>query len=206
MIAPATDSLDAALETLYREFAAPVPRVIEGCPCCLSSRGTDILLTTPLRDLTAQMLWRYVSGVFLTLGNERDFRYFLPRIFDIAANDPGKLPDTEIILDRLPRANWQGWRRFEREANEDFVNAWFERALVRDLAYAADDWIGIETESLLCGAAHAGLSITPWLDRLQQPDVAPILADMKARFPKGMSVFWESMPEGFEALSAMLRA
>lgn len=131
-----------ALEVVYRVLAVPVPLVIEGCPCCVATRGVDALLTTPLRALTGEALWRYVSGVFHTVGSERDFRYFLPRILDVAINDPGNSNDIEIALGKLKLANWQSWPADERAAIETLVEAWFERALANDLIEAADGWIG----------------------------------------------------------------
>src|SRR5258707_907684 len=99
MTDPLSPLIDArvrdALDVVYRQFASPAPVTIEGCPCCLATRGVDALLTTPLRALTGKALWRYVSGVFHTVGSERDFRYFLPRILDNAINDPGNSNNTE---------------------------------------------------------------------------------------------------------------
>ena len=113
-----------ALETVYRVFAAPVPLAIEGCPCCLATRGVDVLLTTPLRALSGMTLWRYVSGVFYTVGSERDFRYFLPRVLDLAINEPGESNNVEIVLGKLKLAHWQSWSMDERAAIETLVDAW----------------------------------------------------------------------------------
>lgn len=193
-----------ALETVYRQFAAPVPLTIEGCPCCLATRGVDVLLTTPLRALSGKTLWRYVSGVFYTVGCERDFRYFLPRILDLAINDPGESNNVEIVLGKLKLAHWQSWSTDECAAIETLVDAWFERALANDLIEAADGSIGWEAESVLCGAARAGLPLTRLLVRLQQPDAAIVLADLKERSPGQLSPFWEEAPAGLAALSAIL--
>lgn len=189
---------------LYREFAAPTPVAIDGCPCCISTRGTDVLLTTPLRAITSQALGRYVSGAFLTVGNQRDFRYFLPRIFEVSALDPISALHAEIVVGKLRLAEWRSWSTRERRSVEDFLDAWFELALARDLAEADDYWVGSEAESVLCGAAHAGLSLVPWLARLQKPEAGPVLADLTNRFPKGLSAFWKGAPEGSNELSKLL--
>lgn len=103
-----TARLKEATDALYNEFAAPVPPVIEGCPCCIDTSGVDVLLTTPLRQLTGEQLWRYITGAFLTVGGDRDFRYLMPRIFELSAfDDLGEVPDTEIVLGKLKLANWQ---------------------------------------------------------------------------------------------------
>lgn len=198
------DKIREALEVLYREFAMPVPMMIEGCPCCIKTRGVDVLLSNPLRTLTGQQLWRYVSGAFLTIGSEADFRYLLPRILDISINDPGDANDPEIVLSKLPLANWQTWSSTERHAIEHFVAAWFEQALRDDLAEADIGYVRSAAESVLCGAARAGISLQPLLARLQDSEAEPVLSDLKKRFPLELSPFWESAPEGLLELSNIL--
>ncbi len=193
-----------AVAAVYRRFAAPAPSKIEGCPCCISTRGADVLLTTPLRRLTGQELWRYVSGAFLTIGGEQDFRYLLPRILEIAVQEPDSFIDPEILLGKLKLANWACWPASDRRAVEELVNGWFEQALARDLAAADEFQVGREAESVLCGAALAGLRLGRWLDRLRESDASQVLADLKDRFPGELSAFWEGAPSAFEELSDIL--
>lgn len=195
--------ISKALEAVYRDFAAPAPLAIVGCPCCLSKRGVDILVTSPLRALSGDALWSYVSGVFLTVGSERDFRYLLPRILDIAVNDPANSNDPEIVLGKLTLANWHAWPAQERETIEELIDGWFELVLSADLAEARDGLPGWEAESVLCGIARAGLPIDRWLARLHAPDAAPIFADLRQRHPD-LSAFWEDVPDALARLSATL--
>ena len=201
---PADTGVRLALEAVYREFAAPVPPVIEGCPCCIGKRGVDVLLTTPLCELSGQALWQYVSGVFLTVGDERDFRYLLPRILEVSVDDPGNANDPEIVLGKLRLAQWQLWKPNERRVIEEFVDAWFELALARDSAEADHGWVGTETESVLCGMARAGLPLSRWLVRLHDPVAAAVLLDLRDRYPRQLSAFWEDEPAGFRELSTIL--
>ncbi|MEG3143358.1 hypothetical protein U1839_01710 [Sphingomonas sp. RT2P30] len=193
-------------EELYRQFAAPTPSVIEGCPCCIEKRDVDVLLSTPLRALSGQALWPYVSSVFLTAGSTHDFRYFLPRIFEIALVDPENSNDAEIVLDRLERAAWQQWPQGERDAITAFVDVWLDQAISEDVSALIEDSFGWEAEGVLCGIARAGLPIGPWLARLREPVAAPILADLKARYPHELSAFWDDAPAGLAELSAFLAA
>jgi hypothetical protein len=203
---PIAERLNAATEALYRAFAGPTPAKITGCPCCTDPRNLDALLATPLQALTGDQLWRYVSGAFLTVGAEQDFRYLLPRIFELSASDPGDLPHPEIVLGKLALANWRTWPDARQRAVEAFVDAWFESALGRDLELAEteDGWMLEGAESVLCGAARAGFPLRAWLLRLQERDAAPVLADLKARFPNDLSAFWEIAPEGLRKLSTIL--
>lgn len=193
-----------ALEEIYETFAAPTPPRIEGCPCCTSKRNTDVLLNKPLRQLTGEDLWRYVGSAFLTIGGEEDFRYLLPRILDISVNEPQHAEYPEIVLGKLCLANWESWTAKEQSVIEEFIDAWFERALLRDVEEADDVWIDRNSESVLCGASRAGLPIERWLVRLHAPFAAPVLADLKQRFPREMSEFWKDDPEGLRQLSTIL--
>lgn len=192
------------LNAIYRMFASPTPDAIEGCPCCISTRGVDVLLTTPLRELSGQQLWRYVSGAFLTVGGECDFRYLLPRILDVSVNDPGNANDSEIVIGKLALANWRQWPAAEQKVVEQFLDAWFECALADDLASAAEGWIGTDAESVLCGMARAGLPLDRRLLRLQDELAAPVLADLTKRYPGDLSPFWETTPAGFSEFSTIL--
>lgn len=192
------------VEEIYRQFAAPTPVAIEGCPCCVATRGVDVLLTTSLRDLTGQALWRYVSGVFYTVGSVQDFRYFLPRILEIAIDDPENSIDAEIVLGKVGLAKWQSWSQGEQDAIKGFVEVWFDRALGHDLLASVEGTVGWETEGILCGAARAGFPLAPWLARLREPVAAPVLADLKERFPNDLSGFWQDAPAGLKELAAYL--
>ena len=203
---PCSDNVRQAIDALYLEFAAPLPRFIHGCPCCIETRRVDVLLATPLHEIPAMTLWRYVSGAFLTVGSEQDFRYLLPRILEVSACEPHEANDPEIVLGKLALANWTSWPEEERRAIERFIDAWFDQALAQDLA-EADGWsVGQEAESVLCGAARAGLSIDRFLAKLREPSAAPVLGDLKARHPRALSAFWKEAPDGLRALSEMLGA
>lgn len=193
-----------ALEEVYRTFEAPTPSVIEGCPCCIDTRNTDVLLSTPLRQISGMAMWRYVSGAFLTVGGQRDFRYLLPRILDVALFDPGNLSGPEIVLDKLSLADWRSWQADEQRVIEAFVDAWFEHALSSDLA-AWDGWsFGQAGSGVLCGAARAGLPLSRYLSRLAEPDAEPILDDLRESIPQKPSGFWEDVPEAFYEVRTFL--
>ena len=145
-----------------------------------------------------------MSGVFLTIGNKADFRYLLPRILDVSVFDPGNANNPEIVLSKLVLADWRSWSLEEQQAIECFVDAWFEQARESDLAEADEGYIGMDAESVLCGAARAAMPLRRWLLRLSAPDAAPLLADMQRRFPREMSPFWDLAPEGLKEMSTIL--
>ena len=200
-----TQRLKDAVNALYREFDAPAPDVIEGCPCCIDTRGTDALLNTPLRQISGEAIWRYVTGAFFTVGSERDFRYLMPRIFELGALSPNDVPEQEIILNKLRLANWQAWKPTERASVDEFLDAWFDYALAQDISEVEDGWFQRQAESVLCGIAIAGLSIGKWLAKLKEPSASLVLADLAERVPNGLTGFWEDAPRGMIELQAMLK-
>lgn len=204
---PATlTHLRNALDRVYRAFDRPVPKAIEGCPCCIRKRNTDALLRTPLRELSGTTLWPYVSGAFLTVGAADDFRYFLPRILDVSIHDPGNMLDPEVVLGKLDLARWRSWPSAEQEAVEAFIDAWFDHALATDFSGAQQgDVASTDAEAVLCGAALAGMPLGSWLRRLAEPGAAPVLEDLRQRFPHRLSPFWEDIPSGLEEVVSFLQ-
>ena len=184
-------------------FAAKAPPLIKGCPCCIDTRKVDVLLSNPLRELNGDQLWRYITGAYLTVGGDRDFRYLMPRIFELAAVGPFGVPDTEIVLGKLALARWESWKVTEKEAILEFIDAWFSAALEQELLHAEDGWTD-QTEAILCGMARAGLPLADWLIRLTEPAYGLILADLRQRYPRDLSPFWDDAPDGFAQLSAVL--
>ncbi|GAA2157860.1 MULTISPECIES: hypothetical protein [Glycomyces] len=115
--------LSAALNRLYAAFAhIPRPTAIEACPHCWTNRDTAALLApVPLRDMTADMLRRYAAKALTTVGTEADFRYFVPRLLDIACTTGFDHPNLEILLDRLRLAEWTRWGPAGQDAIRDLL-------------------------------------------------------------------------------------
>lgn len=189
----------AAIEAVYGALNAPNPRVIEGCPCCMDSRKPDVLLTTPPRQIAPGDLYRYITGAFFTVGGPRDFRYLAPRILEVTVLHPGETPNPEIALRKLALAEWEYWAPRERAAVIALIDAWFDNALANDIRLAEAFMGGSDAEAVLCGAALAGLDITPWLTRLAGPEATAVRAEMarmnatalERGYPTG---FWEDAP------------
>lgn len=201
------DDYDRALAELYATFDPPRPRAITGCPCCIGTRNIDVILAKPRNLLTGDDLTRYASGVFLTVGGPIDYRYLLPRIFELSATDLGWYPTPEIVVGALKRAEWTTWMASERAAIVGFLSAWLDRwaqGLPEEGGY------GDEVESLLCGVALAGIDLTPFLDQMLRPRNGKGLVDLADVFgasarpqspPEG---FWEDAPEGWVRFTTFL--
>ncbi|MCE9522073.1 MAG: hypothetical protein K8S25_06530 [Alphaproteobacteria bacterium] len=157
-----TPQLTDAIQEVYAAFRCPKPRVIEGCPCCTDPKEVSILHRKVLSDLTPKELSNYSSSAFLTMGGERDFRYFLPRILEIAVSEKGWWPSPEVVIGKLKRAHWENWDKSERRPIVQLLEQWFEERLNDDPV----DWQSID--ALVCGIAIGGIPIDRYLVRISE--------------------------------------
>lgn len=193
------EALRQAIDALYAGFAAVRrPNGIAGCPCCIGDKEIAVLLARSRRDLTPEELSSYASSVFLTVGGEEDFLYFVPRILEISATDSGWWPDPEVVARALAEARWHEWPVEQREA---VARVWDER--FTELIEAAE---GSELDSWLCGLARAGLDLAPFLARLSQRPAAVLALYgwhaneiVEHRLANG---FWEDAPRGCQEVIA----
>jgi hypothetical protein len=197
---------DKALADLYATFETAPPKEIVGCFCCLDADERKVLLARPLGALTSDQLAPYASSVFLTVGDVNDYRYFLPRILDLSASDLAWWPSPELAVGALARAEWDAWPDVEREAIEAFLRAWLDRWASQRLS----DRRWGEIDSLLCGAARAGLDLAPYLERLLASENLEGLRELNALNGEmaenggGPELFWEEAPDGWRRLKAFL--
>jgi hypothetical protein len=154
-----TGDREEAVEGLYTAFGhVPRPARVEGCPHCVAPDEDRPLLGRPLRALPADGLARYAAKAMSTWGGVEEFRYFLPRLLECAADDAFGYPDPEIVFGKLAAADWSTWPAGEREAIEALLAAWWADTLDR---YPAQP--GAET--VLCCLGAVGADLTPFLDR-----------------------------------------
>ena len=146
---------------LYEAFSKePRPNEIDGCPCCVDAKEVGKLTSTPLREITPQELGGYASSVFLTVGSEADFRYYLPRILEVLATDVGWWPDPEVVGRAMANIPWEQWTQLQREALEAYFAAVFANL------FAAPVPEGYEIDSWLCCSSHVLPEWERVLDRL----------------------------------------
>ncbi|MDC7682633.1 hypothetical protein PQU92_05060 [Asticcacaulis sp. BYS171W] len=202
-------SLITAIEGLYEAFEAPKPRYIERCPCC----GDRKVVKNPekaLRDLTADDLSAYSIAVFSTVGGVIDFKYYLPRMFELAAVDDSLSAAPSTLMCHLTRGEWRRWPKFEQVAVEVFVKAWFLFTLDRQPEYSGQEVMG-DAENVLCALPEAGLALEPYFHMLRadQKALIQIYSENEAalsnesllnRYP------WNYCPEATRAFLDFLRS
>jgi hypothetical protein len=149
------ETLPTAIDRLYEVFGrVPRPTAIEYCPhCFLADEEQALLAPVPLRELPIEALQPYAANVMMTVGGTADFRYFLPRIFEVACTEGFDWPDLESVFSRLRFAAWPEWDQAEQAA-------------VRGLfaAFWAQPGAGFDAADVLCAIGNAEDDLTPYLD------------------------------------------
>lgn len=199
---------EASISALYEAFSRiRKPAKIEACPCCLTEGEVTRLLKKPLRDLAAEDLDNYLSALFLTSGSTDDFRYFLPRLFELNIRSPGCfISDWEILLERLHQGDWHRWADAERKAVLDLIDAVVTDYLAEGSAALYDFC------KIICGIARARLDTGSYLEYLLLPENKSLLeayeADNARHVLKGKlsNPFWSDVPEERSKVVAWLRS
>ena len=187
-----------AIEKLYEAFTnVPKPKTIAGCPCCIEGKKIDVLLSKPLREITADELSSYAFSLFNTVGSEADFKYFLPRIWDLLVGDWFFYVDPEVILGKLSYVRWQEWEENQRFAIENFIESAFASFVLRTTKIDCD--FHHDRDSWLCASAHTGIAMEPLLKRIEQHPPAFIDLYEHNSLPiaegKLANSFWQNIPD-----------
>lgn len=176
------DPLPAAIDQLYAAFTSiPRPTTIDWCHHCRSERDVAALLNpTPLREISAQALRPYAAHVLTTIGDVADFRYFLPRILEIASTTGFPWPDLELLTGRLHLASWSTWNVEETTAIQALFRALWDKTLT---TYPGDP----DASSVLNAIGNIGIDPVPylheWTVSLMRPSAAAALLDMLRHSP-----------------------
>jgi hypothetical protein len=155
-----TPALTDALDRAYAAFGAePRPRQLDSSPLRDGVAILRGLISAPLRDLPAEIVGPYSGWAVTTVGSGQDYRYFLPRILELAVLNDGWLGTSPaVIASRLQMARWRDWSA----AQIDTVIAVF--ALAFDAALAAEPDEPDDPRDWLCGLARLEAPLDRALD------------------------------------------
>lgn len=200
--------LRAAIAAMYEASATlPHPVKIETCPCCLDEAEAAELLALDRRTATGSQLSNYAFNVLSTVGSELDFRYYLPRILELAVAEDFTWPDPEVICGKLQDGAWRRWPPVEVAALEQFIAAMFASlGAIEYGEFTIDGW--------LCAL---GRFVVPLVPRL-----SPLLAENPAAMRNLISIteangkpllegklqnaFWEKDHPNYAPLVEFLRS
>jgi hypothetical protein len=166
--------LETAVDRLYVAFAdEPRPADLEACPCCVSREQVEALLgPEDRRTLPASVVADYAVHAMTTVGSASDFRYFLPRLLQLAVTDGFDWPDLEIAVGKLRLAGWAAWPASEQRAVRDVLWTLWTHTLGR---HPSDP----DADTVLCAIGNAEDDIAGylafWASSLGTGEAAPAL-------------------------------
>jgi hypothetical protein len=187
---------------LFSRYARP--RDFPACQCCVSKDEKHVLLSKTLRELSADDLSNYAADVFLTVGSEADFKYFLPRILELSVEKEFLWPDPEVVLGKLKLANWSSWPEKEQAAVLSLLIKQFTSVV------QAQDSDGSEIDKWICALGRCVRDVTAYLDPLlDEANESKLLSFIEwnmSAFGKGKLTngFWQDAPENQQRILAWL--
>jgi hypothetical protein len=159
--------LQSSIENLYAYFSSyELREKMNACTCgCIDPEDISLLYSKPLRDLGEAELEKYSRKALSTWGDTYDFRHFLPRLFELSANDLYALVDIEVLFSKLKYGNWETWDKKEQKIISDYFFALWKDFLTKrkpeEYSYA---------EIYLCAFSQALGDPSPFLEMWQNLD------------------------------------
>jgi hypothetical protein len=162
----------AAVGALYEMTRFDHPRgPVEGCPHCVGRVGMESLMGVPREDAPAEGMDRFGFKAMTTVGTEREFRWFLPRLVEVLGDDPGGIADESVLVGKLEYAGWSAWPDEERDAvRRAFVALW--RLWIDGGRHWRLPWWSpdarrpIEADDILAALARLGVDVAPLVDEV----------------------------------------
>lgn len=153
--------LQQQIQNLYETFARyGKPDGFPLCPCCVTEEEAARLLQGCLKELTADELSAYGELVFLTVGSSEDFKYFLPRIFELSVREEFSWPNPEFVFGKLALAEWNNWPGDERTAILELLQSKFDSVL------NDSDSNGSDIERWVCALGRCVPDVTRYLNQM----------------------------------------
>jgi hypothetical protein len=205
--------VDSAVGDLYRVFQPyRIGPDFIGCECCVDPRDTARLVQTPLPDLKLADVDSYSFNAMTTWGDVGHFKHFLPRLLELAAQDPEGFLAFEVLLGKLEYGKWRDWPHFERAAVEGFLTALWRAELARELTCEGDARI----DTILCGLGQCFSDLNRFLGAWLESDSGPacrLLAqyfllnhDALTGHRKLANAFWDDRHEQVAQVTRWLRS
>jgi hypothetical protein len=133
-----------------------------------------------------------------------DFKYFLPRILDLSVHEKLSWPNPEVVLGKLPLADWDHWPEIEQKVVIDLLSERYA-TLIQD---ANSD--GSEIDTWVCDLGHCVPDVTPYLEPLleeaNQGKLGSFIEWNRSAFSEAKlnNAFWEDAPDNEQRVLAWL--
>jgi hypothetical protein len=130
----------------------------------------------------------------------------------LAAADPDGFLSLEVLLSKLDYGKWEEWPDFEQHSVSQFLQAFWQSELGRELSSEGDDQI----DTVLCGLGCACNNLSPVLDAWISTDSASACRQLaqfvlhnidELRNHNGMAnAFWNGRRDQVEQVTAWLQS
>jgi hypothetical protein len=125
-----TPELKLSIDKLYEVFSKyPGNPYMDGSPLYKDLENWNRLLySKPLKELSAGDLSEFAARAMTTWGEVNDYKHFLPRILELTAlyDSPGII---EIIFNKLEYGHFKEWDKYENEAIQEYMLAFWKEIL-----------------------------------------------------------------------------
>jgi hypothetical protein len=91
------------------------------CDCCVNDEEIKTLLSKPLRVLSTDDIYHFMTSAMTTFGDIVDYKHFLPRIFELMIESDDVMDDF-LTFEKLNYAKWLEWPKNEVDAIQSFIN------------------------------------------------------------------------------------
>jgi hypothetical protein len=120
----AGESFRDQVEELYVVFRRYPARVVmpANCTCCEAFED-EVLASKPLRSLSSSDLLDYFFLAVENVGDESEFRHFLPRILELYLVEEKPLFAWQVLVHKLKAAECWQWPESERKALKAFFGS-----------------------------------------------------------------------------------
>ncbi len=125
-------NLKEAIDDLYMIFQAYPFEPNFAARCSSLGDRQEIaqrLTKAPLRKTDLEDMAVYTFKSMLTMGNERDFKHFLPRMCELLATNPEWFSWDTNLFSKLHRAGWHSWPELEQRVIMEFLQILWQNIL-----------------------------------------------------------------------------
>ena len=194
--------LSAEIERLYEVFRTYAPPAHPAyCTHCVSDAEDAVLHSVPLRQLSTKELTRYSVKAISTWGTVEQFKYLLPRLFDLVV-EGGFRYNPEILFKKPRYGGFVSWPHPEQEAVGAYCGALWRYALAN---HPLTDYLPqfASIDECLCSVAQIIDDLHPLLQFWESETAAATLhlGDFVAENASALlagrlsNAFWDERPE-----------
>ena len=203
-----TDRLAETVDQSYKVFVKyQLSGTLEYCNCnvCMTDEQAAQLSSLSLKNISSKLLAEYTNSAHAD--NEPQFKYFLPRYFDLIARcDPPTDLGLETCLNRLGSARYrEKWPSDETQMVDEFFDAFMEASLNQLLLIEWPAGLRLEYDigEVLCMVVLTGGDIDRVLDvfeRCEDPEAAVHMGSLRrdVRYRKGAPQYLNAHLEDFQ--------